>query len=1269
MKRVRLSQLSAVRLIMLAVLAPTASAAFGQADTAGSISVVVSDASHALLPNTHLSLTNKTTAEQRQAETLSTGAYSFDSLPIGTYRLTVTHDGFETAAFDDVVVQTGHSTSLNTILRVGNVTNTVEVKGSAVPVLETQSNTLSTTINLEQVNNLPIIGRDLTQLALLVPGYSGTGASSVDGTFNGMSQSTVQSNLNGVDATSSRFKSGRFGSSAVSPRVEGIQEFTVQTGELDPSQGAGQSASQIIFVTSNGTNKFHGRVYEDHQNAALNANSWGNNAIGQHRSKLIINDFGGNIGGPILHDRLFFFGSYGQRIQPGGQTVSATVPTALAASGIYSYYTACAAATCPIATINVLQTEGAAGFPTQINPVIAAQLAANAATYKYGTLSSTSADLNHQTLSWQLPGRLATYFPSARLDYDVTHSNRIDLSFTYQFNRNTGQYQSLFPGPDYAFQTSGNQFRSYVASVGDTHTFTPNLLNQFRGGYLYTASSYSPEFIGDDVSTQSVQYWSFGLTSGVTAQLAQTSFYPYLTASDSVSWQKGKHNFKFGGDLFRQQDHYWNPPQGYTNYDLGTSYNDPAVTSLNNSVPQSGALAAANVSAAQGDVQGLYGTLTGRVTYAAGSRPYSQAAGGYIPFGAFNLNEVTWGGGFYATDSWRLTSSLTANYGLRWDMIGNTQDRNSAYTGPSISALWGPSGVGNLFRPGVLTGDQNPAYTARSQAYNTSWVNPEPQVGIAYNPVGSDSWIGKLLGDRKSVIRSSFTLKNYTEGGQNFWQYASNYGFNFYQNFYLYPDTSGIAGTYQPGSLTLGGAQPAFGLAPTSFQRAVPESSLTFAYEPGEAMNPNIRQPYVESWSMGFQRQLTPASAIEVRYVGNHSVHSWISEDLNQVNIQENGFATEFKNAQFNLAQNTAAGDPGDFENHGGGRPIPMITQALGGPGAPDFTNGQFVTYLQHGQAGTLASTIAQSPAYFCNLVSASFAPCAGITSNTSSIYPSNVLQANPYLAGQEARYLDSSGTANYNSLQVEYREQTSHGLTLNLNYTYSKTLGISVQRGISNASNFYDLHNRGLNYMPSAFDIRNVFHANGTYALPFGRHRALLSQHVWEDAVAGGWTVGAIVVYQSGTPSFLTGGYSTVNNSADSGVDFGPGFSASTLQHAVHVTRGNASNPYKNFLPDSYRSSASANYAAVSPHQTAGSFGYLSYLYGPRWINTDLAITKVIPIYEQLKLNFQGEFLNAFNHPAFTIGDTGVQDATFGTTSATANGPRHIELRANITF
>jgi len=1273
--------------------------------TAGSITIQTMDATKALLPGTHLVLTDKDTNVAREGTTLSSGTFTFEALPPTRYRLSVEHAGFATVKYDDVVVTAGTATPLNIVLKVGSTNQEVNVSSVLGPVIETSSNQLSTSIDLNQVNNLPVLGRSLLSLQALSPGYtSATGTGT--GTFNGTPNASYGASIDGVNSTSLRMDSGGGPGAAIAFRTEDIQEFTVQSGELDPSQGGGRSATQSLFVTNRGTNKYHGRIFEDFQNAALNANTWASGITHQRKGHLILNDFGASVGGPVLKDRLFFFGSYAQNISPSTQSFAPVVPTAAAQLGNYTYATAGGGTN----TINVLQFAQNAGFDPNVNPATTLDYELIKTSYQYGNFTQGPTQYNTQTLNFLTPLHVVNYYPAGRLDYTMTKKLSFNLSGNMSKNVRQGQYPGNFPGPYFQKKFTGSSGKSYVLSLGANYTITPAVLNQLKVGFLYTNGFFSPEAGSYCTLCQGALSQGFGLTNPIITYGLGGNYYPYLTIGDDVIWQKGRHTIKFGGDAWHQQDHYYNAPLGYDNINLGLVSQDPAFNPITSQIPsgKGNPLAPANAGGAQSDVAALYAYLNGRIRSVSNQLPVDFATGKYDKPGGYNLDELAVGGGVYAMDSWRVQPTFTLNYGLRWDFIGDQHDLKAAYTGPSSVDLFGSSGFMNIFQPGANSGPSNPQFTTSSHKYSPNLVLPQPQIGFAWNPSTTDSWVGRLLGQGKSVIRGSYTIKNYTEGGQNFWNNASNSGYNFFNSGntsasnsvgpqFFTPGTVHLVAPsgYVPGvtdpqkacpdpiqscinvSTEAAGVIPPLAQTPSTYQTTLNQSNLFFQGAGGvAAINPHIKQPYTESYTLGYQRQITSRSAIEIRYVGNRSIHDWLNLNYNEVNGLNNGFLQDFQAAQQNMAINNLSLPPNkqntDFSNHGTGPAMPILSAAFAGGSASGFQNSQYATYLVNGSLGGLAAAIANNQTFFCNVVSKSFAPCAAAVPSapSSSKFAPNLFQVNPYMEGKSVSYLDAVGSSNYNSLQVEFRQQTAHGVSLNANYTYGKILGISQQGGISSfPATVFTLHNLRLNYVPSAYDIRNTFHLRGTYDLPFGSNKMFLNHSRALNYLVGGWTVGGIFIYQSGAPSLLTGGLtSTVNSASDGGVTF-VGGSAKTIQSQVHIRPAAAGATYVNFLPASLQGTASANPNVVVPNTTPGVIGNLNYIYGPKWNTLNMALTKDMPVFEHIHMNLQAEAFNLPNHPAWLLGNTTVESATFGTTSSLAAGARRVELRANITF
>ena len=1229
------------------------------------------DQTGAIVPDATLELTNVETNDVRRAATESSGSYQFQNLCFGRYQLSISKAGFESLRFGAVEVQTARVTDIRGVLKVGHATQTVQVSDTASPVIEASSNALSTTIDTKQVVNLPLQGRDVTSLQFLVPGWTSDSTSGVtrNGTFNNMpGAAIVSTDFDGTPGTPNRFRSGGFnyGTTAVQPRIENVGEMTIQTAQIDLS-GTGTAAMRVSIVSRRGTNEFHGHLFEDFRNTSLNANSWYNNATGLPRNRLQLNDFGGSLGGPILRDKLFFYGTWAQSMQPVSNSATAPVLSADAQNGIFKYLDNNG----NTQSVNVLQLAGSAGYRSSVLPSIGTQLQKINSSLSAGVLTPTS-DPNLNTLSFLTKASTNVYYPSVRVDYNATQNLRIYGSYSQTKSIQDRIYPPNFPGGVDIVDNTSHHSNARVAGLGIDWNIRPTLINSFHAGYLYSYNIFDPENLGIDLSSIYTQQWNYGqsLYGNVYPRLAISSFYPMLSANDSLNWQKGSHSLIFGGSWYREQDHYWNNPGGFPSYNFYIAGQDPVASVFTSAFANTTTNNLTNA-------ENLYAELTGRIgqAYINTGRPLDPATKQYKPFGQYNLDEIQSSSGIWFQDSWKLRPNLTLNYGLRWDFVQDTYNINGTYsTLKTVADAWGPTPVGAMFQPGVLGGPADPQFVAQKHAYNPSYVNSSPAIGIAWNPQAQDSFGGKLLG-RNTVIRAGYSLRQYQEGAQNYWAYASNSGQFFYQSGNLYSSTAPGIGNFAPGSLTFGDALPPWLLTPPSYSTTTPASDLF----PGQfwKMNPNIRQPYVEQWNFGIQRQLGTSSALEVRYVGNLSLHQWLGYNLNEVNTKENGFLNEFQNAEKNLAVNRAAGKGDTFEDLGvpGSAPLPILTAAFGGPGAGDFTNGSFIQNLTTGAAGAMANALATNTSYYCNMVgSKAFPACTSQVGNVPGAgYPVNFWQVNPY-APYGVNYLDSMGSSNYHALQVEFRQRPTHGVEFNVNYSWSHSLGIAAQNGIQsqNPLLFYTNRNYRLNYGPSLFDIRHVVHASGTYDLPFGKGRAFFNNNGFLDRVVGGWTLGTIIVLQTGAPFQINGGFDTLNQN-DSGI-YVDGSTMGALQKSVGVHK--TGNPWVELFGPQFIAPSGAAAPALAPANVAGVLGYRPYIYQPSWYNVDLSINKAIPITERVRFSVQAEMLNAFNHPTFgatTVQSGGpndsVQNLTFGQLTGGPSNPRVVEFRANLTF
>jgi len=1286
-------------LCLIAALAYACAPAMAQSGSQGTVVATVSDSTGAVIPEATLTLVALRTNDTRTAHTTHSGAYTFVDLPIGTYKLTIAKAGYSTKIYDAVLVEASQATSITATLGVGSATDTVQVSAESQPVIETSSNEIGTVVDIKQIEDLPLNGRDLSAFASLVAGYNGT--------YNGLPSNDQGSNIDGVIGNSSRMKFTGNIEPAVSPRLEDIEQMTIQTDQLNLNSGFGQASTQVNFVSRRGSNQYHGRVYEDFRNAALNANSWENEASNQRKDSLILNDFGGSVGGPVFHNKLFFFGTFAMRKVPSTINPTDDILTSAAQGGNFTYTLTCPTndpgCTLPAttSTVNLLQIakQNNANLPDTVNSQIASQFAAINGIVSDGSITSTS-NFNFNQINWHQGSPTTYYYPAARVDYNLSDKVRMYLSWLMTKQEQPDNTAGDFPGAAFADQIAGNATKNYTSSYGFDYIFSPQLLNQFKAGYLYDATFYAYNAAPLYATAPSVN-WSYpgasGQMSGQSYNLPTSTYYPIFNLSDSMTWQRGKHTIQYGASWYREQDHYWNPPAGFSTYSLGLAGGDPAINAFTTGVPSATSSPTLPYASQAGlaEADQLYAVLTGRIASVTGESPYSIKNQSYNTpgqTGEYPLDEISSAYGFFGEDSWKITRSLTLNFGLRWDIYSPEKDLTGFYHSADPASIYGPSGVGNLFNPGSLKGTSDPTLAASPEPYNPWKITPQPAFGFAWNPKTRSGPAKFLGGEDGTVFRGGFALRRFTEPYQYFWDAATDYGSFYYQYFFLNANNTGQPGTFSPGSLSLGNTLPGFGLSPTSYQATAPESEFTFeSSTPVYGLDKNLKQPYSESWNFGLQQSLGHSLALEVRYNGNRTVHQWVTVDPNEVNVFENGFLSEFKNAQANLV----AGSGTSFSSSNG-KPTPTFDAAFGGANASDYTNQQYITYLNTGQVGKMAGVLANvagTVPYFCNLVGASFSPCAtnaGYTGGGAG-YPINFFVANPYAAGTNPGYstanatgqLSSSGYSTYHGLQVDLRQANWHGLQYDANYTWSHSLGVASNNQWTGAFNAFTLRDLRKSYGPTLFDLRHVVHANGTYDLPVGRGRQFLNQNRVADAVVGGWTLGTIVTMQTGEPVQLTGENNTFNDYGDSGVTLN-NVTASQLQHAVGVHRV-PGQTFADLIDPKYLSTTTgggANTAYIAPNTTHGTIGQVLYLHGPHQFYQDVSLTKSVPIHDALRFRLQASFLNAWNHPVFGDNngygfvDGGVQDYGFGlggvTNESSGETPyfgRVIELRANIDF
>ncbi|MGC1661139.1 MAG: carboxypeptidase-like regulatory domain-containing protein, partial [Candidatus Acidiferrales bacterium] len=324
-------------MLLAMLLGISALPAFGQIDR-GAIAGTIVDTSGAIVPNATVTITNKATGVAVTTSVDASGEYQVLTLIPGIYSVKISADGFDSVLRDDITLHVQDHLSLDFTLKVGSVKTEIVVTGGE-PILQTQTADLGTVVNEQRINDLPLNGRRYADLALLEPGvdkYYGAANPAPD-RFSVSGNSELQNNflLNGIDNNSFSENLQELSVQVVQPPPDALQEFKIQTRTY--SAEFGNSAGAVVNATiKSGTNGYHGDLYEFFRNKVLDANTWFNNVLGNPRGGFSQNQFGGTVGGPIMKDKLFFFGDLERFTSREGTTVPSTVPTPLMTQGNFT---------------------------------------------------------------------------------------------------------------------------------------------------------------------------------------------------------------------------------------------------------------------------------------------------------------------------------------------------------------------------------------------------------------------------------------------------------------------------------------------------------------------------------------------------------------------------------------------------------------------------------------------------------------------------------------------------------------------------------------------------------------------------------------------------------------------------------------------------------------------------------------------------------------------------------------------------------------------
>ncbi len=1221
--------------------------------TTGRLEGTVTDSQGAGVPAADVKIVNNVNGQGFRAVTNERGFWVLPSMATATYTVTVSHPGFKSATAANVKIDAGVPATVNLTLEVGALTETIEVSAGA-EVLQTQTATVTSTLVGRQLHELPFTSRNLTELIVTQPGSATPGVPRSTSVY-GLPQAAMNVTLDGINIQDNANKSSDGFFNAIFPRADAIEEMTVSSASAGADSNA-EGAYQVKMVTRSGSNEWHGGLFEQHRNQDLNSNFYYNNINGLPRDHIVFNQFGGTVGGPIRRNKLFFFAAFEAFRLP--QTY--TEPTGMilapgALGGVFTYSSGGV-----VRTVNLYQLAAANGYPATPDPLLA-QTFAQVATLTNGqpglkSRVASNSDYNRNSLDFQSKGANNRNFPTVRLDYNVTEKHHLEFVYNYQTNLrspdgvNVGTASPVYPGTGNVLNGTepGNQGGiSFSAVAALRSTLTPRLTSEVRFGLVggtvifnngISAADfeqwrgYSPIFGGTSATTCATAY--IGCAYRTTGQSRRNT--PLKQGNANLTFAEGQHLWNFGGS-FTQVNSWTTASSGapfVPGVTFGLAANDPintGATSIFTTANFPGATAG-NLT----DAGNLYALLTGRVSNVNNSVVLDEKTKTYgvnQPIVRNQQREF----GLYVQDSWRLSPRLTANYGLRWDRQNPPVNLNGVYTRPGYEGVWGVSGVGNLFAPNTLTGTATEfnLVTPGTSGYDEGWGKLAPSIGMAWQlPKGDARPLSWLFGrDGQSVLRAGYAISTIREDAGTFSVWGGNQGRT-------------VTTSVDPGNFPAQFGSPGSVLFrdPSLPSRAAPTTpSFPLAAVSGNNANefsPNLKVGYVQSWNIGFQRELTRDTVMEVRYVGNHGTDLWRTENLNETNILENGFLADFQAAAHNLAIARAAQPIGatptnNFSNQGlaGQRPLQIIPVAL------NTSNDQTTAnQLVRGQAGNLARTIATTAADMNRLRAAG--------------YPINMFQVNPTLGSGAANLVVNGGNTTYHGLQVEARRRLSLGLLFQASYTWSHSITNELSQG--RGGSYSTLRNVGLDKSPSPFDIRHAVKLNWIYELPFGPGRHFLGQVHFVPArkALEGWELASVTRIQSGSPIKLQSGRGTLNQN-DSGVVL-HGLTASQLQGMLSLRKTTNAQGLGTvyFLPQSLVDNSLAafevggktlanldpNQPYVGPPTTAGELGQNIFLYGPWQQKWDVSLVKRTRIRERVNLEFRAQALNVFNLTNFLL-------------------------------
>lgn len=1198
------------RFLLLAALAASASCALGQG--LSQLSGVVSDPTGAVVVGAQVKLESTTRGTVRNEVTDAAGRYHFYQINPDTYRLTASAAGFANLVVNGVVVQVGQPATVDIRFEsVGSVSEVISVSAEAVQVNTTDAS-LGNAIGSQPIIELPSFARNVAGLLALQPGVT------VFGNVNGGKSDQGNVTLDGIDVNDQMERSAF--TSVLRVTLDSVQEFRTTTTNAGADQGR-SSGGQVQLVTKSGTNEWHGAAYWYNRYTGLAANSFFNNMSGVKRPILNINIPGAQIGGPIKRNKVFFFANWELRKDKSAANVARVVPSDDLRQGIISYRNTAGQ------TVKLGPAELRALDPLGIGPN--AEVLRVFGGYPQGNDFALGDGRNF--IGYRFTAPLGATFKTyiTRLDYNITDKHNFFIRGQLQNDSSLGAPQ--FPGqqPNSVNLTNAKGIAANLNSV-----ITPSLVNTMR----YGITRLSRETTGIQ-SASAVTFRGLdnpiGLTTGISRQIPVHQF------QDDISWTKGKHAIQAGFIARLIQNRSNN---------FGRSFH-AGVTNISWLRGTGADIQPADLAAADRTAYGdAAAALLGLVTQGTARWNYT-IDGNVLPVGAplarnFANEEYE----LYVQDTFRMTRNLTISYGVRWSLMPPIYEKNGVQvsTNQSLGEWFNKRGAlmdagRSQEEAGRITFIRSDDPAARP-IYPYHKKNFAPRLAVAYSPEAQGG-LSKFLfgGAGKTSIRAGWGMF-YDLIGQPLARTFDLTAFGFATTL-----------VNQSGQLTSATAPRFSGVysLPATLLRPAPAGGFPVQFPASGAgsfaitnsIDDTLKPPYTMNMNFSIGREFGSGWFLQGAYVGRMSRRSLMNRDLAMpTNLTDPRSGQSYFEAATLLDLAVRANTP--VAN------IPRIP----------FWENIFANLATASESAT--QQVYRTARFYPNDFSSALADLDQFCDPDCGVLGPNAMM-NPQFSALSA--WSSIGGGNYHAMQWTLRKRFGRGLTLDFNYTLSKSTDLaSVEENGGSFSGFLvNSWNPSQRRGVSDYDQRHIYNAWWVWELPFGRGAHWASgAGRGLDALIGGWQISGVWTQSTELPWSVGNGrnWPTNWNITGFGTPTGP-ITASTITKNAPAVSGA---PGPNLWSDPAK--ALSEWAFTLPGQS----GSRNTVRGPGRANWDFAFAKrfTMPYLESHRVQFRWEIYNIANQVRLGGLDLSrVSAATFGKFSSQANTPRQMQLALRYEF